>query len=480
MKQRAERRITGLIGLGMLGVAALSFGGINVAAAGEFEESARQLASDAQVAPGIKDAFARPLVQPGDAAIDHRFFLGKAIFEHAWRPAKPHAGGSEAIVSAEADGDGLGPTYNAKSCAACHPRAGSGAPPRRQGESTSALIMRVSVLGTGGQRLAHPDYGEQINTRAVPGVAPEAKIFASWEAVNGVYGDGTAWQLRRPAFLFMDLAHSPMDTSVLRSPRVPPALAGLGLLALVAEADILARADADDANGDGISGRVNLVQDVESGRSAIGRFGWKAGQPTIRQQVANALLQDMGITTSLYPENNCPTPQFACQAQPNGGAPELDDNGLDALAFYSAMLRPPGRRAGPDVVGQKIIRRGEVLFHAAGCVACHAPQLSVGTLGPHDTIAPYTDLLLHDLGEGLADHRDEGQANGREWRTAPLWGIGLVQRVNGHNLFLHDGRARGLAEAVLWHGGEAEAAREAFRTYSANDRAALVAFLRSL
>jgi CxxC motif-containing protein (DUF1111 family) len=243
---------------------------------------------------------------------------------------------------------------------------------------------------------------------------------------------------------------------------------------------VLARADPDDADHDGISGRANWVWDQAAGASALGRFGWKANQPPLRQQAAGAALGDIGLTSPLFPGQNCGAGQAACAAAPSGGEPELSERFLDRLELYTQALAVPAMRAPRDAS----VRRGWELFNRAGCAACHTPTL---TTGPHRLAAlsgqivhPFTDLLLHDLGPGLADGRPDFLASGSEWRTAPLWGIGLIERVNGHTRLLHDGRARDLAEAILWHGGEAAAAREAFRTMAPDERAALLAFLKAL
>ncbi|CAN5475858.1 hypothetical protein BH23VER1_BH23VER1_21580 [soil metagenome] len=275
---------------------------------------------------------------------------------------------------------------------------------------------------------------------------------------------------------------------LLFSPRVAQALAGIGLLEAVPDSAILALADPDDADGDGISGRPNWVWDLAAREVVLGRFGWKSGQPSIRQQTAAAFRGDMGITSNLCPDENTTPDQLAAMdalgipaAALASEEPDLDDKILDRVTTYLQTLAPPARRehAGPTVL------RGKALFAAARCTACHAPafQTAPDAALPelaNQTIRPYTDLLLHDMGDGLADHRPEFEADGREWRTAPLWGIGLVETVNGHTHFLHDGRARNLEEAILWHGGEAEASRETFKAMSAHDRGALLKFLESL
>ena len=266
---------------------------------------------------------------------------------------------------------------------------------------------------------------------------------------------------------------------MLFSPRVAPVVFGLGLLEAVPAQDILLRADPRDRNRDGVSGRVNLVFDAVRRRTVVGRFGWKANTPSLLQQTAGAYNGDMGVTSSIFPSESCEgqVPNPECQLH----SPEVDDATVDAVAFYTQTLAVPARRNLDDPTATK----GEFLFYVAGCAGCHTPTLRTGTLPgvpevSNQVIHPYTDLLVHDLGDGLADNRPDFQASGREWRTPPLWGIGLVQTVNGHTNFLHDGRARNLLEAVLWHGGEAAGARERVRRFSASERAALVTFLESL
>jgi CxxC motif-containing protein (DUF1111 family) len=264
------------------------------------------------------------------------------------------------------------------------------------------------------------------------------------------------------------------------SPRIAPAVMGVGLLEAVPAGDITARADPDDSDGDGISGRPNQVWDPVAEAMALGRFGWKAGQPTVRAQAAAAFVGDLGITSTLHPDQPCTAVEADCAAAPDGGMPELDDNKLDRVTFYNRTLAVPARRDVTDVA----VQAGAQNFAELGCSSCHTPTMSTGdddipALAQQE-IHPYTDLLLHDMGSRLADDRPEFAASGTEWRTAPLWGIGLVERVNGHTRFLHDGRARSLEEAILWHGGEAAAAQQGFRDLSATERAELIAFLESL
>jgi CxxC motif-containing protein (DUF1111 family) len=312
-------------------------------------------------------------------------------------------------------------------------------------------------------------------------MAPEGHVQVTYVDVPGAYGDGEPYTLRRPVYEFVDLGYGPLDAEIMVSPRTAPFVFGLGLLAALDESTVLSRADPDDADGDGISGRANRVWDRREQRVALGRFGWKANQPSIEQQTAGAFLGDIGLTSPLFAEENCTPAQAECQAAPNGGEPEVDQNKIDAVTFYGRFLAVPARR---DVSDAEALR-GEALFASLGCAQCHVDTLVTGTVADapalsEQRIHPYTDLLLHDMGPELADDRPDFEADGREWRTPPLWGIGLIETVNRHTLLLHDGRARGFAEAILWHGGEGEAAREAFRTLPREDRAALVRFLESL
>ena len=255
---------------------------------------------------------------------------------------------------------------------------------------------------------------------------------------------------------------------------------GVGLLEAVPEPAVTAAADPDDANGDGISGRPNRAVDARTGQRVLGRFGWKANIATVETQVAAAFHGDIGIGSSLFANDECTPLQTVCATVPNGGEPELDEAKLDRVVFYNRTLAVPARR---DIIDAGNASGAE-LFTKTGCASCHSPELTTGddeiAVLRNQTIRPYTDLLVHDMGEELADGRPDGVADGREWRTAPLWGIGLTDTVNRHTRFLHDGRARNLEEAVLWHGGEASIAQRRFLELSASNRRDLLAFLESL
>jgi CxxC motif-containing protein (DUF1111 family) len=323
------------------------------------------------------------------------FKLGNALFRKVWVSAP-----SSTLAS-----DGLGPLFNARGCQNCHLKDGRGHPPEMPEENAVSMFLRLSVppqdaeqqtlLDSRGVLLfPEPTYGEQLQVFAVPGLPAEGRMVIDYAEVPVTLGDGTVVSLRQPAYSVADLAYGPMSEHVMLSPRVAPQMIGLGLLEAIPAEDILALADPDDADGDGISGKPNWVTDIEDGAMKLGRFGWKAGAPSIRVQSASAFAGDIGISTPLVnrPYGDCTPAQVAC----------------------------------------------------------------------------------------LADHRPEGAADGYEWRTPPLWGIGLTETVSDHTLFLHDGRARNLTEAILWHGGEAAASRDAFANLPESSRNDLLAFLESL
>ena len=375
---------------------------------------------------------------------------------------------------------GLGPVYNNISCINCHVRDGRGRAPT-SGEKFTSMLFRVSLPNQDGD-VTHgpapvPGFGTQLNNRAIFGVPPEGTVTIDYSEGELTTSDGAKVYLRTPRYK-IEGAYQPLPDDVELSPRVAPVVFGLGLLEAIPESTILALADGEDRDGDGISGKANYVWDVQKNGLSLGRFGWKANQPTLIQQVASAYHDDMGITTSLLPsESSDGQPQY----DGRGDDPELSDEILDVVTFYVQTLAVPARRDLDD----SLVQRGEELFESTGCSGCHIPTLQTGTLAnvpavSNQTIHPYTDLLLHDMGPGLADNRPDFLASGSEWRTPPLWGIGLVKVVNGHTNFLHDGRARGLLEAILWHGGEAEQSREAVQQMPASDRTSLLAFLESL
>lgn len=419
------------------------------------------------------------------------FKLGNAIFRKFWVSAP----------SSTKSSDGLGPLYNARACQSCHLKDGRGHPPRsdRIEDRSVSMFLRLSIppetdaqrQGLAEGRLAvvpEPTYGTQLQELGVQGHVGEGRMVVTYDEVPVSLAGGEVVSLRRPSYRIADFGYGPLHPRTMISPRMAPQMIGLGLIEAIPSEAILARADPDDRDGDGISGRANQSWSVEHKRLMLGRFGWKAGQPTVLQQSAEAFSGDVGIGTWINPQawGDCTALQARCRKAPHGDLEktpqeEISAKLLDLVGFYARNLAVPRRRdaASPDILA------GKQLFHASGCAACHTPSFTTGDASPdphlrQQKIWPYSDFLLHDMGDGLADGRPEGLADGREWRTAPLWGIGLTETVNGHTSFLHDGRARNVTEAILWHGGEAQRARDAFAGLSLEERRRLVAFVNSL
>ena len=433
-----------------------------------------------------RNAFSFPAANLSDEERT-RFVIGNSFFRRNW---------VEAPASTKAR-DGLGPHFIARSCGGCHVQDGRGEPPEifnRLGETkdpTVALLIRLSIPGTdahGGPR-HEPVYGDQFNNAAIQGVKPEGRVTLRYDTLKGQFADGTPYTLQKPIYGFADLGYGPMHPQVMTSPRIAPQIIGVGLLEVIAEADILANA-ADQAAAPGpIKGVPNKVWDAPSGKMMLGRFGWKANVATIAHQTGGAFQGDMGITSRHFAQETCTSTQKDCQAAPSGqggdAGVEIDDKTFSDVVFYQATLAPPARRN----INDAQVLRGQALFSQAQCATCHRPSY-VTQAGPFpeltskalngQRIHPYTDMLLHDMGERLADGRPDFGASGRQWKTPPLWGAGLIQDVNGHTRLLHDGRARGVLEAVLWHGGEAEDAKNQVLKMKKADRDALVKFVESL
>ncbi len=435
---------------------------------------------------GTADAFSQP---SGNISFEDElnFKLGNGLFRKLWVSAP-----SSTLAS-----DGLGPLYNARSCQRCHIKDGRGHPPENADDNAISMFLRVSIPGAPEDAipeikdyiatLPDPTYGTQLQDFAVQGHAAEYRLDIQYQERPVTLADGTVVSLRDPTYQAVDLGYGPLHPDAMLSPRVAPQMIGLGLLEAIPAADILAHADAEDSDGDGISGRANVVWSAVYKQPMLGRFGLKAGNPTVLEQSAGAFAGDIGISSPLHPlgSGECTVAQAACRDAPHGDGDvrefEIDAESLDLVAFYSRNLGVPARRNLDDPQ----VLRGKQLFYDTGCAACHTPSYVTHRLADRPAqsfqlIWPYTDLLLHDMGPGLADNRPEARATGTEWRTPPLWGIGLTQQVSGHSYFLHDGRARSLLEAVLWHGGEAQSQRDAVIKMPAEDRTALLKFLESL
>jgi len=380
---------------------------------------------------------------------------------------------------------GLGPVFNNSSCRGCHVRNGRGmAVLGETGTLRSPILVRVSLdpsaldrypeaKGTqvpGNGPYPVPGFGGQIQNHAVFGYEAEITLSLSWEEINEKFPDGTTVTLRKPILSYSGKAEQLAkmdDPAILRSIRQTPPVVGLGLLEAVSEQTLLDLEDPMDKNGDGISGRLNRVWDPISGTVAIGRFGWKASAPSLIVQTGNAFSEDMGVKNPVSPDAD--------------GSIEIDLEAVRKTAYYTQTLAVPDRLRG---ISSSALQ-GEILFSTLGCASCHTPSLSTDETPAiaalrNQTFSAYTDLLLHDMGEGLADHRPDFEASGTEWRTPPLWGIGLTATILPQSSFLHDGRARTLEEAILWHGGEGEKSKKAYQSIRKTQRAQLIDFLKTL
>jgi len=402
------------------------------------------------------------------------FSVGNSFFRNPWVAAP-------ATTTAR---DGLGPLFNTNSCQGCHIKDGRGHPPENGQTNTVSTLVRVSIPESDEHPraihqsvVAEPNYSDQFQDFAIPGVEPELRIIWHWQEVIKETHQGKV-KLRQPDLELTNLAYGNLHPEAMISTRVAPAMIGLGLLEAIPEENI--RANAKPDSNQTISGKPNEVWDQRTESLTLGRFGWKAGKPTVEQQSAAAFFGDMGLSTSLNPGIPCTSSQVECAKQIHGGTPEVSDDTLEFVVFYSSHLAPPTR---PNALEADIVA-GETIFAEIGCADCHQPKWQTGDHASaalrYQTIYPYTDLLLHDMGDGLADNRPEFIANGREWRTAPLWGLGDYIDVNGHTQLLHDGRARNVTEAILWHGGEAQNSQESFSALSDTERQKLIGFLESL
>ena len=433
------------------------------------------------VARADQDAYSEPA-----PALSYResetFLQGRSHFKRRW------------VASVAFNGEwGLGPTFIQTRCSECHINNGRGGPPQAPNEQLATMLVRLSLPGANehGGPLPDPNYGDQFQNRALQGesvdfqyswepVPAEAALYLDWEERSVTLPDGEEISLRRPVLRIEKLAFGPMGEGAMTSLRNTPPLIGLGLLEAVPEETILKLAQ--EQKNLGLNGRPNYVWDAINQRAALGRFGWKANVPSLLQQIAGAFLGDIGVTSWIFRQQNCPPVQKACQVQAPGNDPEVIAADLNDLELWLRGSAVPAKRDPANPV----VRRGGEMFRQAACGGCHVPELKTAETYPafpklaNRSFRAYTDLLVHDMGDELADGRPDFEAGPRDWRTAPLWGVGLSATVNGQSALLHDGRARDVTEAILWHGGEAAASRDAFSKLPKADREALARFVEAI
>jgi CxxC motif-containing protein (DUF1111 family) len=369
--------------------------------------------------------------------------------------------------------NGVGPIFNNSSCIGCHPKDGRSAFPTDI-NALSGFFLKTSMPGYGNNNapIPVPGFGEQIQNQAIFGFEAEAKFHVTFSPIVETFADGTSITLQKPTYSLKE-SYIPFPSEAQLSPRLASPVFGLGLLEAIPEYYILSNEDVNDADGDGISGKANYVYDNASQSIKLGRFGWKANTASVMEQCAGAYTHDMGVTNPVFP--------FETGYGQTNGEDGLDDDAeisqalLDEVTFYCQTLGVPA----PRNLNDESVKRGSDLFEQIQCAKCHVPKMISGEFSVEE-VANQTFYLLHDMGEGLADNRSDFLADGREWRTKALWGIGLTQVVNGHTNFLHDGRAKNITEAILWHGGEAENSKNRFKALSASERADLLKFINSL
>lgn len=418
-------------------------------------------------------AFSHPL--SGTLSSDRRnFTVGNSFFNKVWVSAP-------ASTTAR---DGLGPIYNAVACSSCHFKDGRGRGlPESAGQTDVSLLFRLRIKGLEKEAIPHPHYGGQFQPFGIQDVPGEGESRVSYEKINISYEDGVLTELLRPIYEFIKMNFGELGPKTIISPRVAPQMIGLGLVEAIPEEDILKNEDPLDVNGDGVSGRANWVISSVSNTRVMGRFGWKAGKPSLIEQNAAAFNGDIGITSALNPIEECTSVQTDCLK--NQSNEDLPMERLKSVTAYTQLLTVPARR---DI--QRLeVKNGREHFYKINCTSCHTPSFKTSQDSPINvlkgqTIYPYSDFLLHDMGDDLADDieefNNEAEATTKEWRTPPLWGLGLTQTVNGHTRYLHDGRARNIEEAILWHGGEALSSKKAFMELTKTQREELILFIQSL
>jgi CxxC motif-containing protein (DUF1111 family) len=396
-----------------------------------------------------------------------KFMVGNSLFRSNW---------VQSPASVEKM-QGLGPLFNARSCAACHFNDGRSAPTEENGVLGTGLLFRISILKDG-HFIDHPVYGDQIQPQGILNVRAEATPMVKYEEINGKYLDGSIYKLQKPTYWVEKYQYGNIEEKLFISPRVAPQMIGLGLIEAIPEKQILNNSDEYDKDGDGISGRANFI--FLNGKKFIGRFGWKANRPSILIQNSAALLGDLGVTSSLHPKQNCYPSQTDCLKAHSISRSEISDDDLNSLNFYTQTLGVPKKRNSLDLE----VINGEKVFKKIGCLNCHVSVYKTGTSAigqfTNQLIYPYSDFLLHDMGDELADNRPDFLASGKEWKTPPLWGIGLLKIVNRHQNLLHDGRARNVEEAILWHDGEAKKSQSEFIKLTKTERNEVIKFIESL
>ena len=414
------------------------------------------------------------------------FHIGKNVFQKLWVPSP----------SSTTASDGLGPLFNTRSCNNCHINNGRGHAPEANvnGVSVPSFLIRLGKAHSESftpHQYIYPHigdvrYGHQFQGQSSPGIQPEGDYYLTYDTHIETLDDGSKVELRSPNLHWRTLNYGNFEKSTRFTMLTSPALIGMGLLDNIPQKDIIAKADPDDRNKDGISGRVSWIK--SGGNILLGRFGYKASAPTVSAQNQSAFHTDLGLSTPLTPSpyGDCTEFQIDCLKSPTGNSPHLDNLEVDKqqarlVDLFVSLSSPPAMRN----LTSKSFLEGKRFFDDGGCASCHTPKMKTGNSSEfsvlnNQTFYPFTDMLLHDMGPALASGFPSFSASTTEWRTSPLWGIGLSKNVSGRVSFLHDGRARSIEEAILWHGGEAKKSQEYYKSLNQEHRKKLIYFLESL
>jgi len=416
------------------------------------------------------------LLKPIDGLSDEQydqFILGRSFFTIPWVEAP----------SATTARDGLGPLFNANTCISCHPKNGRGTLLTKSNKASRALVARLSIPSNNSDEhkmlvkkagfVPEPVYGAQISINGVHDVPFEARPEVKFEQVKVTFPDGEVDTILKPQYKLIDKNYGELAKDTAVTYRIAPSLHGLGLLEQISNEDILANADEFDKNGDGISGKANMVYSPLTKKEELGKYTWKASTATVIEQIAGAAHNDMGLTTSFFQVENCTSSQKLCNEAPKArDLLDITDMRLSAIDYYIKSIKSYRPK------NDESFKEGLEIFDSVSCSSCHIKSFETKS---GFKVEPYSDLLLHDMGEGLSDGRSEFKASENEWRTAPLWGLALHEKITGKKpRLLHDGRARNFQEAILWHGGEASASKEAYMNLPKEKREKLLNFLERL
>lgn len=419
-----------------------------------------------------KTTLLKPVKNLSDEEYD-KFILGRSFFKIPWVEAP----------SATTARDGLGPHFNANTCNSCHPNNGRGNLYNKKGQISRSLIAKVSIKNDGSELhkelekmnglIPEPTYGGQIGINAIHGVKFEAKPHIKYEEIEVKFPDGEIDTIYKPTYSLKNLQYGKLHKDTIITFRLAPSLNGLGLIEDISNEEILKNVDIKDRDNDGISGKANFVYSPITKKIELGRYSWKASNTTIKHQSAAAAHNDMGLTTTIFPKDPCTKIQSDCIDAPKSrDLIDIPDFRLEAIEFYIK------NRVTYNAKKTASYNEGLKVFKSIGCVKCHIDSFITKS---GIKISPFTDMLLHDMGEGLSDGRSEFLANGKEWRTPPLWGLSLHEKINKEKpKLLHDGRANNFQEAILWHDGEAKGAKENYMNLDKETREKLIKFLEEV